>query len=69
MNKLLGVFFVMCFALLGVEFFYHRHVIHPWEDLWGFYAFYGFVVSVFLVLMAIQLRKLLMRSEDYYDRR
>jgi hypothetical protein len=33
----------------------------------GFYAFYGFVACVLLVLIAKQMRKVLMRKEDYYD--
>lgn len=35
--------------------------------LWGFYGIYGFVACVFLVLAAKELRKLVMRPEDYYD--
>ncbi|MCH7824691.1 MAG: hypothetical protein IH849_07810, partial [Acidobacteria bacterium] len=34
----------------------------------GFYGFYGFVSCVFLVLAAKQLRKIVGRGEDYYDR-
>lgn len=33
----------------------------------GFYSLYGFVACVALVLAAKELRKLLMRDEDYYD--
>jgi hypothetical protein len=43
-------------------------VAHGWESLWGFYAVYGFAACVLLVLLAKQLRKLLKRPEDYYDR-
>ena len=35
--------------------------------MWGFYAGYGFVACVLLVLIAKEMRKLLMRREDYYD--
>jgi len=45
-----------------------RHAETPWEGFPGFYAFYGFVACVVLVLAAKQLRKILMRKEDYYDR-
>jgi hypothetical protein len=34
-----------------------------------FYGLYGFVSCVLLVVAAKELRKVLMRSEDYYDRR
>ena len=43
-------------------------MVHPFEGLWGFYAIYGFVACVILVLLAKEMRKLLMRDEDYYDR-
>jgi len=59
------------FAVSGIlfvlDFFIHRHVDHPWESMVGFYAIYGFVACVILVLVAKELRKILMRSEDYYD--
>ncbi len=40
----------------------------PWEGWPGFYAAYGFVACVLLVLTAKEMRKVLMRGEDYYDR-
>ncbi len=45
-----------------------RHAERAWEGLPGFYAIFGFVACVALVLTAKQMRKILMRSEDYYDR-
>ena len=33
----------------------------------GFYAVYGFVACVLLVLLAKEMRKVLIRKEDYYD--
>jgi hypothetical protein len=65
-TKVLWVFHVLCAGLLIIDFFYHRHTTHPWEELWGFYAFYGFVACVVLVLVAKQMRKLLMVGERYY---
>ncbi|MEM7252580.1 MAG: hypothetical protein AAF493_14285 [Pseudomonadota bacterium] len=67
-KKILWVFYALCAVLVLVEFFHHRHVTHAWESLFGFYAIYGFVACVILVLAATQLRKWLMRDEDYYDR-
>ena len=49
-----------------MDFMFHRHVEHPWEVLWGFYAVFGFVSCVALVLVAKQMRKILMRQENYY---
>lgn len=57
----------VCALLLVADFIYHRHVMHPWEAVWGFYAIYGFVACVILVLVAKEMRKLVMRDEDYYD--
>ena len=66
-GKVLRVFYVICAGLLLADFVVHRHVVHEWEGLWGFYAGYGFVACVLLVLIAKEMRKLLMRREDYYD--
>jgi hypothetical protein len=41
--------------------------MHEWEQLTGFYAIFGFVACVMLVLGAKQLRNIVMRKEDYYD--
>ncbi len=67
-KRVLWALVVVCVLTIGADFVYHRHVVHPWEGLWGFYAFYGFVACVVLVLLAKEMRKLLMRGEDYYDR-
>jgi hypothetical protein len=42
---------------------HHGFAFESWP---GFYAFFGFVACVCLVLAAKELRKLLMRPEDYY---
>ena len=67
-KRLLYVFYFICGALFLVDFLVHRHMVHTWEHLWGFYAIYGWVACVILVLVAKELRKVLMRPEDYYDR-
>ena len=59
--------YVLCGLTLLLDFVIHRHVDHPWEALWGFYCVYGFVACVALVLVAKEMRKVLMRREDYYD--
>jgi len=46
---------------------YKDHVHHAVEELPGFYAIYGLVGCVVLVLAAKVLRKIVMRGEDYYD--
>jgi hypothetical protein len=56
----------VCGLSLVLDFVVHRHVDHPWERLIGFYCVYGFVACVILVLVAKEMRKILMRGEDYY---
>jgi hypothetical protein len=66
-TRLLRGFYIVCGVLLLLDFILHRHIAHSWENLPGFYAIYGFVACVLLVLIAKEMRKLLMRKEDYYD--
>jgi len=66
-KRLLYVFYGICVLLFLLDFVIHRHVMHSWENLWGFYPLYGFVGCVVLVLVATWMRTFLMRSEDYYD--
>ena len=61
------VLFILAFVLLILEFFIHRHVETDVENLFFFPAFFAFVICVAIVLGGIVLRKLIMRSEDYYD--
>ena len=67
LKKFLRGFYIICAILLAVDFVHHRHVIHDWENLWGFYAVYGFVACVLLVEIAKLMRAVLMRAPDYYD--
>ena len=64
---ILRVFYVLSALLVIIDFFYHRHMEHPWEKVPAFYAIYGFVACVILVLVATQMRKLVMRDENYYE--
>ena len=61
------VLLILAFVLLLLEFFVHRHAETDVENLFFFPAFYAFVICVAIVLGGIVLRKLVMRSEDYYD--
>jgi hypothetical protein len=61
------VFYVICGIAIAGEFFVDRVTHHPWESLFGFYGLWGFASFWFLVLVAKQMRKILIRSEDYYD--
>ena len=66
-KKILKVFYVICGLLVITDFIVHRHIYHDWENIPAFYAIYGFVGCVILVLIAKEMRKFLMRGEDYYD--
>ncbi|MBV1883005.1 MAG: hypothetical protein KUG82_15305 [Pseudomonadales bacterium] len=66
-KRVLHFLYISCALLFALDFVIHRHTIHSWENLWGFYAIYGFIGCVVLVLVATGMRKFIMRSEDYYD--
>ncbi|MBD3653558.1 hypothetical protein [Kangiella sp.] len=67
-KRLLYIVYACCILLVLLDFVIHRHIYHSWESLFGFYAIYGFVGCVVLVLIAKWMRTFLMRDEDYYDR-
>jgi hypothetical protein len=57
-----------CALLFAADFFYEKYTHFYFEEWHGFYTVYGFAAYCFIVLTAKQLRKLLKRDEDYYDR-
>ena len=61
---------VICVVLLLVDLLpgYDKHAHFRWENIFGFYGIFGFAVFFGVVLAGKELRKLLMRDEDYYDR-
>jgi hypothetical protein len=66
-NRIVYGLAVLCALALVADFFYTKHPYFGVERWPGFYAVYGFVVSLALVLTAKQLRRLLRRDEDYYE--
>ncbi|MGR3318203.1 MAG: hypothetical protein ACUZ8O_06945 [Candidatus Anammoxibacter sp.] len=67
-NRLLMFLFGSCIALLIIDFFIHKHGHFAMEEWPQFYAAYGFVSCVILVLAAkYGLRKIVKRKEGYYD--
>ena len=58
----IGILLVLCDLLL------HKHEDFSFAGWFSFYGFFGFVACVVLVVSAKGLRRLLMRSEDYYER-
>jgi hypothetical protein len=68
-RRLLWGLYSACLLALAMELVVHRHTEHPWEGLPGFYPLYGFVGCTVLVLVAKWMRKVIIRPEDYYQRR
>ncbi|MFP6731631.1 MAG: hypothetical protein VCD50_15955 [Alphaproteobacteria bacterium] len=66
-KRLLRAIYVICAVLVGLDLLFLRHGMHEWESMIGFYAIYGFVGCSALVLVAREMRKFLMRDEEYYD--
>jgi len=58
---------MLCALLFVLDFIVHRHSYAPGEGLPGFYAVVGFVAFTLIVLGAKQLRRLILRNEDYYS--
>ena len=68
-DRICYALYAVCGVLLFVDLGYHRETHFAFES-WlptGFSGVYGLVSCVGLVLAAKQLRRILMRSEDYYD--
>ena len=73
-KRVIRLLFAICAVLILLDdLVIHRHLsFHDGgfasEGWFGYYSVYGFVACVLLVLAAKQMRKVLMRGEDYYDR-
>jgi hypothetical protein len=66
-KKIVWGLVVVCLGLFFADGFYEKHGLFVIEHLFGFYALFGFVVCVLLVLIAKWMRTFLMRPEDFYD--
>ena len=66
-KRVLKVFYAICILLVLADFVLHRHIGFDWEKIPAFYAIYGFIACVVLVIIAKEMRKVVMRKEDYYD--
>ncbi|WDE09036.1 hypothetical protein SG34_030125 [Thalassomonas viridans] len=65
-RRVIRLLVAVCVLLFGLDFILHRHSSHPWEYIPGFYAYYGFIGCVLLVVIAKWLRLVVKRPEDYY---
>lgn len=59
----------LCALLLLIDPLVHKHGAFAIEHWWGFYGICGFAGCVVLVLAAKALRLIVMRPEDYHERR
>ena len=66
-DKIWYALLILCFVLTSADLFYEKHPHFEIEKWFGFYSGFGFVFSVGLVLGAKELRRILMRKEDYYN--
>jgi hypothetical protein len=67
-HKIFWALVVVCALLVLSDLFIHRHTDFFFQEWFGFFGFFGFFLSFGLVLTSKQLRKIVMRDEDYYDR-
>ena len=70
-KRLLKIFFLLCgiFFILDLIFFFtHKHSVFAFEGWFGFVSVCGCMSCSFSVIIGKELRKVLMRSEDYYDK-
>ncbi len=70
-NKIWYALVTVCVGLIVLDFGYHgfvhdKHGYFVFETAIAFHGIYGFGAFVFVVLLGKELRKLIMRSEDYY---
>ena len=66
-NLIIKVLMGACALSVLADFFYHKHGDYHFQEWIAFDAVFGFLVCVGLVAAAKRMRRLLMRSEDYYD--
>jgi len=66
-KRIIYTIYAICAALFLAEFFYHKHAVFSFDTWFGFYAIYGFIMCVGLVIGAKVIRIFLMRREHYYD--
>ena len=67
-RKGLVVFYVLCAGLVLLDFIGLRHAENALDGVYGFYAIYGFLACVVLVVVAKGMRRFVMRDEDHYER-
>ena len=67
-DRLLYAFYAACAALVLMDVFVAKHGPFAIEHYFGFYSAVGFAACAGIIWGAKQLRRIIMRPEDYYDR-
>tara|TARA_B100000315_G_scaffold258403_1_gene310355 strand:+ start:4433 stop:4750 length:318 start_codon:yes stop_codon:yes gene_type:complete len=67
-HKIFWALVVVCALLLLSDLFVSRYTDFIFQEWFGFFGLFGFILSFLLVLTSKLLRKIVMRDEDYYDR-
>ncbi len=62
-------FYILLALLVLPDFFMHKHsLFSSIETIPGFYALFGFISCVAIILISKLLGYMLKKNEDYYDR-
>ena len=67
-HKIYWALVTVCAVLFVSDALLHRDSAFFFEEWFGFFGLFGFCLSFLLVLTSKELRKILKRDEDYYDR-
>jgi len=66
-DRLVYALYAICAGLFLADRLYVKHPHFVFEGWFGFFAVFGFVACVALVLGARQMRRVVKRPEDYYE--
>ena len=67
-KRLKAGFYIVLALLVLPDFFMHKHTLFSSVEAWpGFYAFFGFVACVIIILVSKLFGFALKVREDYYD--
>ena len=67
-RKLRIGFYIVLALLVLPDFFLHKHTLFSSVEGWpGFYALFGFISCVVIILVSKLLSYILKQKEDYYD--
>ena len=66
-DRIVYALYAVCGLLIVIDPLVHKHGPFAIGHWLGFYGIFGFLACVALVFIARQLRRIVMRQEDYYD--